>query len=270
MTTFVLLICALIALKLILTKIPKAQNRILVQSEAIITDTIQTHSKTLCIKREQLTLADPYGNVDLAKFHDHLVYFIQNVIVRDLKAKGFRPQFIDTFVTSKKGLENIVAKIYAAVEGEAGKIVTSDLLNVKTGIDYEYFCKRLLEASGWSVLTTPATGDQGADLIATKSGVRVIFQCKFYSQPVGNKAVQEAHTAKAHQRADFAVVVSNATYTDAARQLAQTSGVFLIHHHLLSSMESVLGEQHFPQNAIRGSEDKTFPNKAHSYLQDTQ
>ena len=58
----------------------------------------------------------------------------------------------------------------------------------------------------------------------------MVVQCKLYSQPVGNKAVQEAFAAKNFQGCDVAVVVSNASYTQSARQIASTTGVLLLHH----------------------------------------
>jgi restriction system protein len=72
------------------------------------------------------------------------------------------------------------------------------------------------------------------DIIAERDGKRIVVQCKFYSKPVGNKAVQEA-AARLHGRADKAIVVSNAAYTKAARQLAGTTGVILLHHDDLDS-----------------------------------
>jgi restriction system protein len=71
------------------------------------------------------------------------------------------------------------------------------------------------------------------DIIAERDGKRIVVQCKFYSKPVGNKAVQEA-AARLHERA-VAIVVSNAAYTKAARQLAGTTGVILLHHDDLDS-----------------------------------
>ena len=84
------------------------------------------------------------------------------------------------------------------------------------------------------------TGDQGADLIAEADGCRVIIQCKFYSKPVGNKAVQEAHSALGFHAGDRAVVVSNATFTRSAKQLADSTGVLLLHHDQLADLGQVL------------------------------
>jgi restriction system protein len=76
---------------------------------------------------------------------------------------------------------------------------------------------------------TKGSGDQGADVIAEKGGIRVVVQCKWYSQPVGNAAVQEAYAAKAHERTDYAFVVTNNAYTKSAKQLAASTGVGLLH-----------------------------------------
>jgi hypothetical protein len=57
-----------------------------------------------------------------------------------------------------------------------------------------------------------------AELNLSRDGKRIVVQCKFYSKPVGNKAVQEAAAARLHEHADKAIVVSNAAYTKAARR----------------------------------------------------
>ena len=77
---------------------------------------------------------------------------------------------------------------------------------------------------------TKASGDQGADIIAERSGLRVVIQCKFYTSPVGNEALQQVVASRLHEHAAKAVVVSNANYTRAARQLAATTDVLLLHH----------------------------------------
>jgi restriction system protein len=93
------------------------------------------------------------------------------------------------------------------------------------------------------VVTTPASGDQGADLIATYGNRRAALQCKLYNQPVGNKAVQEVLAGMAFYRTQHAVVVTNAGYTPAARSAAEASGVLLIHHDQIHDLWSRLGPQ---------------------------
>lgn len=97
-------------------------------------------------------------------------------------------------------------------------------------VAYERYCAEVLRYAGWQAHTTSTTGDQGIDVLANKQGVRVVIQCKLYSNPVGNSAVQQALAGRAFVNAHLAVVVSNAAYTRSARVLAQRTGVHLLHH----------------------------------------
>ena len=89
---------------------------------------------------------------------------------------------------------------------------------------------KLLRKAGWNAQVTGASGDQGTDVLARRGKRSLVLQCKLYSKPVGNSAVQQVAAARAHHRADFAAVVSNADFTPQARQLAATNDVFLLHH----------------------------------------
>jgi restriction system protein len=97
-----------------------------------------------------------------------------------------------------------------------------------SGLQFEVWVRRLYEKRGYEVRGTPATGDQGADLIAKKDGVTTIVQAKRYNNAVGNGAVQEVIAAVAYYRADTGCVVTNATFTPSAKALAQRSNVELI------------------------------------------
>jgi restriction system protein len=74
------------------------------------------------------------------------------------------------------------------------------------------------------------------DLIAEQAGRKVVLQCKLYSAPVGNSAVQQVFAGKAFEDAYVAVVVSNSTYTRSAHDLAAKNGVLLLHYDRLSSL----------------------------------
>uniref|UniRef100_UPI0034E4BC37 restriction endonuclease n=1 Tax=Enterococcus faecalis TaxID=1351 RepID=UPI0034E4BC37 len=77
------------------------------------------------------------------------------------------------------------------------------------------------------VETTPASGDQGADLLVRLGSVRVAIQAKRYSGVVGNAAVQEIFAAKQFYDTDFAMVVTNSRYTMPAKALADKLEVTL-------------------------------------------
>ena len=47
------------------------------------------------------------------------------------------------------------------------------------------------------------------------------IQCKYYSHPVGNKAIQEAYAGADFYDCDAAMVMTNNTFTRAARELAE-------------------------------------------------
>jgi HJR/Mrr/RecB family endonuclease len=66
---------------------------------------------------------------------------------------------------------------------------------------------------------------------------------KAVQSPVGNKAVQEVAAARIHEQDDYAAVVTNSRYTSAARQLAATNGVLLLHHSDLRDIDELLESQ---------------------------
>jgi len=88
---------------------------------------------------------------------------------------------------------------------------------------------------------TPKTGDQGADIVIKYDEMTGVVQCKLYSQPVGNAAVQEVIAAREYYQAAIAIVVSNANYTASARQLAGIANVALLHHDDIASHSLKLG-----------------------------
>lgn len=81
---------------------------------------------------------------------------------------------------------------------------------------------------GCTVTLTQPTHDQGADLIAEKPCERLAVQCKQWSTPVGNSAVQEVLGARAFYGCTGAAVVTTSRYTPDAVALAQRADVQLI------------------------------------------
>ena len=96
------------------------------------------------------------------------------------------------------------------------------------GTDFETALSALLSRDGFDVSGTPSTGDQGADLIARKSGRTTAIQAKGYRGAVGNGAVQEIVGALRYYGADDGWVVTNSTFTASARALAQANNIRLI------------------------------------------
>ncbi len=106
--------------------------------------------------------------------------------------------------------------------------------------DFERCCADYLALKGWRSRRTGGSGDQGVDVLAEKDDIRLVLQCKKYSKPVGNRAVQEAFAAKAHAGADAAAVVSTNGFTRSAQELAATTGVLLLHFTELRTIDERL------------------------------
>lgn len=95
------------------------------------------------------------------------------------------------------------------------------------GYEFEDYLKDLFTCIGYTVLQTPLSGDQGADLIMSKDGEKTVLQAKKYNGAVSNKAVQEIVAAKSHYNASKAIVVTSSTFTKSAIDLALSNGVEL-------------------------------------------
>ncbi|APA82516.1 restriction endonuclease [Francisella tularensis] len=114
------------------------------------------------------------------------------------------------------------------------KMTLHDLSEL-TGQQFEHFCKDLLIKAGYNdVEVTKASGDQGADVIATKSGVKWAVQCKLYSNKLTNTAIQEVVGAIKYYSCDKAMVITNSDFTQSARALAKANCVRLIDGEILS------------------------------------
>jgi restriction system protein len=98
--------------------------------------------------------------------------------------------------------------------GSILKFIWPTLLKAKLGFE---------DVSG-----TPATGDQGADLIAIKDGRKIAIQAKRYAGVVGNRAVQEIVGALKFYKAVEGWVITSGTFTPSARALAQANGIHLV------------------------------------------
>ena len=108
------------------------------------------------------------------------------------------------------------------------------------GVEFEEYCKRILEDAGWEVEDTPTSGDQGVDLIASIEDARVCIQCKCFAKAVGNKAVQEVAAGMIHWKGTHAVVVAKSGFTKSAKSLATSNKVILTSDSELENLENLV------------------------------
>jgi restriction system protein len=194
---------------------------------------IERHLPSLIRRREQLVRQDAYGKLRKENWVKEVNYFMEEHINPYL-ISGER----DAFVSERATIEDM---IFGAVETEREKnpafLTFSDNM---TPHEFETFCAEQLRHAGWDARVTMQSRDQGVDVIAEKSGVRVVVQCKLYFRPVGNKAVQEIAAARTHEQADYGVVVSNNRYTQDAEQLASTNKILLLHYTDLCNLHDII------------------------------
>lgn len=185
---------------------------------------IQKHKPTLVQKYKQLTYMDDYGNFKKEGFLKELDYFIRNTLFKN-----------ESYTNSNYEYEynRILLLIENAVEEEPD-------IKVNNPFDFEKKCAEILNKNGWQAKATQKSADKGIDVIATKDDITVALQCKLYSKPVGLKAVQEAFSGKEYYNANYAGVVTNSTFTVAARQLAKSCNIYLLSPDSLKDLDKVI------------------------------
>jgi restriction system protein len=179
----------------------------------------------LAVRRKQLTSAAGYGVVDESLWLEEVDYFIeQRIEPAGLGIKCSQERFVGVSMmidAVSKGCESSRLSFFDDMDPAA----------------YEDMVANALTDMGWQTQTTGRTGDQGVDVIASMRDKRVVIQCKRYSSPVGNAAVQEIFAGRAFLGAHFAAVVSSAGFTRSAIQLAQSTNVILLEHDELAMLE---------------------------------
>lgn len=219
--------CLVIAVAGIFNKARLDHDESVRQSEAIGRRAIEItneHSSVLIRKRITGSTKDEFGVEKREKWRSDLQYFINEVLLPALQANWSEEHISYAFEET-----DIVNSIDAHIANlSTQKVDTHSIPDGMDPYEFEGLCAKVLRDHGWDASPTSGSGDQGADVIAKKSGKTLVLQCKLYSQPVGNKAVQEVIAAKSYYGADHAAVVTNASYTVSAKDLAHVSGVSLL------------------------------------------
>lgn len=196
------------------------------QKTKLLLDCIDKHKDILIRKARQTMYVDDYGNLSLQRWESERNYFIENILAKECPnecASADRNRI-------NQVLDAIFADEYLRCKSHSDGMDTDQDVEKMSPIEFEYFCAELLEESGWEAHTTKASGDQGIDIIAKIDDVKAVFQCKLYSKPVGNSAVQQIIAGREFEEADFAAVITNSSFTASAFQLASVANIDLIHY----------------------------------------
>lgn len=204
---------------------------------AVAGKVIRKHKKILARKKAQTVYVSDYGKEVERGWQKELKEFVQDVLYDELldstSSINFRSSSANGLLnfSDKSIVEYWVSFSDSVVFDEAIQVEPrKDFDSILSGHEYEKFVAELISELGWVAKVTPGSGDHGADIIAEKNGSRVAIQCKMYSSSVGNKSVQEAFSAKGYYDCDCACVISNSSFTPAAKQAAAKLDVALLHH----------------------------------------
>lgn len=95
-------------------------------------------------------------------------------------------------------------------------------------IDAQRRCALMLRDAGWDAYIRPSSDRRPADVVASRGGRVMALRCLPAGVLVDEQAIEEVCVARERERADLAVIVSNAIYTERARQLAAHIGIDLL------------------------------------------
>ena len=124
-------------------------------------------------------------------------------------------------IKAKKQLEKLEFKILNEENG-------NDDINLLSGIEFEKLLCDKFKELGFYAEMTKGSGDFGADIIIeTKNQSKIIVQCKRFKNKVNLKAVQEVIGAVGHFNADVGIVITNNTFLNSAKKLAESNDIEL-------------------------------------------
>ena len=126
------------------------------------------------------------------------------------------------------GQESSASEMSITAKSICGAPIALDEINDIDGETFETILYNRFKSLHFTVYFTATSGDFGADLIVEMEGLSVAIQCKRYNykagRTVGVKAVQEVLGAMYYYGAKRGMVITNAVYTQNAKELARSVG----------------------------------------------
>ena len=123
-------------------------------------------------------------------------------------------------------------------------------VDLMTGYDFEVFVSKIFQKLGFNTIVTKASGDFGVDVIAEKDGFKIGVQAKCYSSPVSNSAIQQVVAGMKYYKCQRGLVVTNQTFTHAAKELAHANSIQLWDRSVLKEkIEDLLNRFYLSHNS---------------------
>jgi restriction endonuclease Mrr len=212
------------------------------QEDAVLTKNSDLEDRFLEIAERKVSVLDDYGDENWEALPEEVDKCLVKIAKRD-------PSIDVSRIGAKSPLTPDLKKLLGGYNEPTARYMAASLesrfrayhdarkksssaaqdISALSGTEFETYLAKLLKEAGFeSVVGTPASGDQGADLIARRNGRVIAIQAKGYRGTVGNGAVQEIVGALRFYGADEGWVITNSTFTASARALAQANNIRLI------------------------------------------
>lgn len=211
----------------------------------VVIPIIHSHKEVLVNKKKRLIYKDEFGDSVSTRWNEELTSYFKTKIEHELSIfysenRTLRANFervheheLDSFYYLLKECDYrqiLVEEIDELLDSIVIDNAREESFVVEmTGLEYEYYlANRINTETDWTAEVTKGSGDQGADLLINDGeGINCIVQAKYYAKNVGNKAVQEAFSARQYYNANFGFVVTNSFFTPSAIELAESLDILL-------------------------------------------
>tara|TARA_B100000029_G_scaffold350966_1_gene343421 strand:- start:14 stop:742 length:729 start_codon:yes stop_codon:yes gene_type:complete len=184
---------------------------------------IENNIKIIAAAYRKSVTSNSFGKKNYNKFISELAEFIEDNSKVSKKLK--KDYDFDLAISLTDGsvigfIENEIEELYQ----------NADYTDEIDPFEYEYYCAGEFKKNGWIAEVTQGSSDQGVDVKASKDGIDLVAQCKRFTKPVGNKAVQEVVAGIKHYAANKGIVIAPNGFTKSAEKLAESNNIDLIHH----------------------------------------
>jgi len=92
-------------------------------------------------------------------------------------------------------------------------------------IEFEHITAEIFRQLGFDAKVTPASADEGLDVILSRTGSQIGVQCKQHKHPIGPAPIREFIGALAAADLDEGYFVTTSNFTDAAKQASRKSPI---------------------------------------------
>lgn len=108
--------------------------------------------------------------------------------------------------------------------------VSHDVRSIESmsGKEFEEYLRTLFINMGFKIIAYSNGVDQGGDLPVSKNDKNIVIQAKRYKEKVSNTAVQEVVAAIGYYKCASGIVITNSSFTESAKRLAEANNIELI------------------------------------------